>query len=289
MRVPRFTTSRQSPSRDGEKWGANLLAIQAKRDRQRQRIRRLIYVFFAGLFLIAITWIFLRSPIVRLRSLEIDGNRQMSDRDVMILLQSRVFKMPSMRFLGFRNLIAWPEEVSAEDLKLFPGVKSVSIEKKYSEGKITVRVVERETYGIWCFMNYDFPRCVWFDLEGVALERAPFAEGSLITQVSDFAQDSPRLNARVIPAKFIPPLFSIFRVLEESGLRVLAIHLKNLDLQELSVITAEGPRLLFSLRFPAENTLGVLRSLRAETSPGAKPFRELEYVDFRVEHRAYYK
>lgn len=287
MRFPKITLRRSSP-RDPEREKANLFEIQAKRDRQRRRIRLLLYFFCAGLLLIGLAGLVFRSPLIRIRSLEIRGNHQMSERDVTLLLHGWIFDTKIKNFFGFRNLLVWPKEIPAEKIKLFPGLKSVTIDKSYLEGKLSVEVVERETYGIWCFMRYEFPRCVWFDPEGIALERAPFAEGTLIIHISDFAQEYPRLSSRVIPAKFLPPLFSIFRVLEEAGIHPLEITIQNLDLEEVQVKTAEGPILSFSLRFSAESTLGVLSSLRSG-SMGAKPFRELKYVDFRVEHRAYYK
>jgi hypothetical protein len=144
--------------------------------------------------------------------------------------------------------------------------------------------------------------CWWFDKKGIIFKRALTAEGSLVTAVDDYSQKNLGLYSPILPPDFMADVFSIFGVLKSSGLRVAEIRLNDLALQELEVLTypstplgasdglpAEasakaGPKLYFSLRFPADNDLAVIENLAAKSG-----FKNLEYIDFRVENRVYYK
>ncbi|MEK7077437.1 MAG: hypothetical protein AAB967_04385, partial [Patescibacteria group bacterium] len=74
------------------------------------------------------------------------------------------------------------------------------------------------------------------------------------------------------------------RVLGEAGVNWKEVRLNDLRLQEVEARVYGGPRMRFSMRFPADNALGVIQSLMAKPE-----FPRLEYLDFRVERRAYYK
>jgi hypothetical protein len=73
-------------------------------------------------------------------------------------------------------------------------------------------------------------------------------------------------------------------VLKESGLSVQAIELNDLSLEEVDVLTANGPELYFSLQFPADEYLPVIQKLMAQSN-----FDDLQYVDCRTENRLFYK
>src|SRR3989338_4233294 len=146
--------------------------------------------------------------------------------------------------------------------------------------------------------------CWWFDSSGVIFRKAISVEGNLITSLNDYSQKNIGLNSKILPDEFIPNIFSIFRAVSASGLSVKEMRLNDLALQEIEVdtynglpadlsaialATAEalakaGPKIYFSLRFSADNVPEVIKSLKEKTT-----FGSLQYVDFRVENRVYYK
>jgi len=89
-------------------------------------------------------------------------------------------------------------------------------------------------------------------------------------------------------------MFSVFDVLKASGIAPKEIRLNDLTLQEIEVDTyaglpteasaKTGPKLYFSLRFPSSNYLPVIQKFLSKPD-----FGKLQYLDFRVENRAYYK
>ncbi len=157
--------------------------------------------------------------------------------------------------------------------------------------------------------------CFWFDSDGIIFKRAIEAEGNLIISVNDYSQKNVGLNRKILPNRFVSDIFSIFRAVSQSGLSVKEMRLNDLSLEEMEVDTYDGPsvdspaesllkagasasglpsdyggvskagpKIYFSLRFSADNVPEVIKSLKEKAT-----FGNLQYVDFRVENRMYYK
>jgi len=295
--------------------------------REKRKKRRFYFFFaivFGSIYLVALgaSWLVLKSPIFHIQKIATTGNEAVAEPDILGLLRARVLRGESVKaLLGFDNILIWPDGLSAEDLIFIPALKGIKIEKNYRERSVAVAVEERKPYGIWCLtspqISADETRiiadvsssisvnqrsnqrssatggdCWWFDDEGVVFKRAMAAQGSLIVAVGDYSQTGLGLDSKILPGDLIPPAFSIFRVLRASNLNVKEILLRDLALQELEVGTysstplgaSDGPKIYFSLRFPADNTISVIQNFAAK--PG---FGKLQYLDFRVENRVYYK
>lgn len=268
----------------------NVYLGEARRKRRRRRLS--FTLGFLAAFLVLAggggAWLLLRSDFFRIASIEISGNRRVQKEEILALVQASIESSGWRRFLGSGNILAWPREVHDANLTL-PLLGSVSIEKAYDERKVRLSVKEREPVGIWCLtesqddaeQNAEL-RCFWFDDQGVLFEPAPRAEGSLIKVVQDYSGRGLGVGSRVLPEWFIGNFFSLLQVLQEAGMAIEEVRLDDLGLQEIKVSTYGGPALYFSLRFPATAALAVLRSLAAQAP-------KLEYIDFRVENRAYYR
>jgi hypothetical protein len=127
-------------------------------------------------------------------------------------------------------------------------------------------------------------QCYWFDSAGVIFEKSLSTQGNLIFVVNDFSQPLRGLNETVLPPEFNSNFVSVMDVLRQTGLGIEEIDLKDLSLEEVDALTTVGPRLEFSLRFPANDYFSVLQSLIAQSG-----FGKLQYVDCRTEDRVFYK
>ena len=254
--------------------------------RRRAVVLRLAFLFGAvGLFVIAALWVVVRSSIFQLEHLTIISNGAVSAEDITSLLRaSMAVSSWTSRVLGFENMLTWPDQLTGEVLRFSPTLKSATVSRDFGIREVTVRVEERTPLAVWCFKNDVGSSCYWFDDEGVAFKRFFAVEGNLIPFVNDYSQADTRLLGKVLDAHFIPNLITIFEVLRNAALSVKEVKLKDLTLQEIEVETNDGPRFLFSLRFPATNALKVIQSLGEKSE-----WKELDYIDFRVENRAYYK
>lgn len=255
--------------------------------RKRRRLFFLLTLFllfiYGALFLGG--WIVLYSPLFSIRTIEVRGALRVPREEVLSLTRAATIKGSWWKpFLGYRNILIWPDELTGEDLRFEPKLKAVTLTKDYREGTLTIEVEERKPIGLWCKATRGSEECFWFDDEGILFERSFAAEGNLIRTIHDYSQERVGLLITVLPREFVPNLLSILRLFERVDLSVEEIRLDDLALQEIKVTLHRGPALYFSLRFPAESAAAVIQSL---VSKGE--FTKLQYVDFRAENRAYYR
>lgn len=258
-----------------------------KRTRRKRRLWILAFAALACfvLFMVGAAMLF-RSSLFQIKEINIQGNREATQTDILLFLRGEVLSSGWWQsFLGFSNILTWPDNVPDADLTNFPMLKSVTIKKDAWSRRVSVTVEERQIAGIWCLLKQDPNRCFWFDEDGTVLAPAPQVEGHLILVVSDSSQDDLSAGARILPPENLGNMSSIFRVLRASGLEVKEIRLDDLSLQEIKVELESGPALYFSLRFPSDNDLAVLKDLRSKDPQ----FANISYIDFRVENRAFYK
>ena len=289
-------------------------------DRKKKRNRRRAYFFTTiglivlyGIFL-ATQWVISRSPIFRVDHVVVQGNSAVASADIIALAEASA--MPGDNFLGatltFKNMLLWPEVIPQKELQLIPQLASVRIAKNYFSHIITITVTDRAPLGIWCFSappnlgavalsvvatstatsttpppsaaaNINTP-CYWFDNTGTIFEKAGDTQGNLVFVVYDRAQRPVGLNQKVLSDEFLTNFISIINVLKEDGLGVRAIELNDLSLQEVDVLTANGPTIYFSLQFPADEYLSVIQKLMLQST-----FDRLQYVDCRTQNRLFYR
>lgn len=262
--------------------------LQSLGERRKRRKKLLGWGSFGlgvyGLSLLGLLFV-LKTPFFEIKTVEVKGAGNIPEKNIISLLTSQAIKnsWPN-RFLGAQNFLIWPSSFSQKELALLPSLSSVQVDKDYSSKKIVISVAERKPYGIWCVEKKDPPACLWFDDKGVMFKQAFSGEGNLIRVIKDYYQNGLGVNDSVLPQQFLPNLFPILDILRGSDLSIKEIGLYHLDLEEIEAQTWNGPKILFSLRFAPQGALEVLNSLKSKSG-----FKNISYVDFRVENRAYYK
>src|SRR5262249_37160838 len=154
--------------------------------------------------------------------------------------------------------------LSSDELKLVPTLAGVTVTKDYFSNTLTANVIQRVPMGIWCFSSsaaVSARNCYWFDNDGVMFGRAGESEGGLFLTVQDHSGRFGGLNLRVLPDRFLGNFISIVNVLRTSGFPVNAIVLNDLSLEQVTASALKGPSIYFSLRFPADNYLPVIKSI----------------------------
>lgn len=260
------------------------LSDAGKARRRKRQFYVLAFVLLAAyLILLVFCLLSFRTGLFRASSVEIVGNKNVSSEDVTSILTAQIFEGSSIKYaLGFKNFLIWPDHIENPG-KFLPQIKSIDIEKHFWSKKIEAFVTEREPYGIWC-AGEENPDCFWFDEDGYIFKRGLSSEGNIIKSVNDLSGRHLGLGSSALEGDFLENLKSIFDVLEKSGIGVRAIELKDLALEEVDAKVAGGPLIRFSLRFPASNFADALTNLKSGSS-----FTKLQYIDLRIQNRAYYK
>ena len=272
-------------------------------DRKKKRKRIRAYFFTAiGLLILyviffIVQWMIFHSPLFRVNTIVVQGNSAVASADVIALAESVAASGHSFfpAALTFNNMLLWPDSIPQKALQQIPQLATATVSKDFFSHTVTITVTERAPFGIWCFSAMPTvvvastttstgAPCYWFDNTGTIFEKAGETQGDLVFVVYDRAQSPRGLNQKVVSDDFLPNLISVLNVLRGSGLGVRAIELNDLSLQEVDVLTGNGPTIYFSLQFPADEYLPIIKKLILQ--PG---FDKLQYIDCRTENRLFYK
>jgi len=308
------------------KSNANVSEIHERRGRRRRYSIFAIMLLAIYVIVLALAWLVFRSPVFRIKNITIIGNERTESGQILSLLQSRISKtifglnnilawpdelagndlslLPTLKNLEIkknfwaRSIVVRVEERGPYGIWCYLQTQN-DAELTQNDADLTQNNAEQTQNGAENFpqpsasipLNSAFvphgsaPSGCWlFDKDGVIFQKSLSVEGGLITAVDDYSQESRGLNSKILPDEFVQNMFSIFDVLNASGITVKDIRLNDLALQEIEADTFAGPKLYFSLRFPSTDDLEVLQSFLSRLS-----FKKLQYLDFRVENRAYYR
>ncbi len=167
-----------------------------------------------------------------------------------------------------------------EGTVIMPAVAHTDLSADITGHTAAIMVRERALAGVWCT-----DICMGFDEEGIAFFPAPDLSGTLILKVRD---ENPHALIEGFPvhpkADEVRTLLETVRAIKAEGVALTEAVVKEEVLGEWEARTARGSVFRFSLDFvPAHmgETLGNIAS-RAR-------LEDLEYVDFRVPNRIYYR
>lgn len=212
----------------------------------------------------------------------------------------------------------FPEAEMLSSLKTeFPRLSSITISHP-NPTAVSIAVAERNIVGIWCpgaavqttdvLSSNTQPsgitpasqptlrvvatqgQCAFFDENGVIFEPAPDAtSGHLLFVVHDAErQDEPLLGTQVLNAAAYKFLQNLRVALSNAGRIPVFFTIKS-D-QEIDANFLDGTHawnVYFSPTYGAQYQVDVLTELLAQTI-GPKSFPYLDYVDLRLENKAYY-
>ncbi|MDO8584590.1 MAG: hypothetical protein Q7R85_00520 [bacterium] len=246
------------------------------RGRPQEHIGFLVWFSLLGLMFIGLAAVVLKFPFFYYRSIEISGESHVSRADLLADLRAYPLKNVFGRFLGFDHFFVWgSSSIALPELVL----SRVEVSRDFARRVLRVSVTDRERALVWCGAEN---ACAWVDPMGIAFQYAPFADGQLITSISEDGA-LPPLGAAVLPGNQFMRLQRVIEIVQGAGLMVEHIVFDR-NLLEVTVTARNAPTLAFSLRFDSAFAATALSVLS-----GRKDFRNINVVDFRVEQKAYYK
>lgn len=231
----------------------------------------------AALLIVAFIYILLFSPVFKIRAFNVSGKEFHTDEEIILMVNPLVLNTKFKIFLGPGNLMAW--NISRPDISKTALAEAV-IDRDWIRQSVNIKVRERERLAIWCDA---ISECDWIDDGGMATEKAPQTEGSLIIAIYDNSATRIIRGARVLEDRFIGNLISIIKAIAAMKLPIEKITY-DARLQEIQVKNYSGPDLFFSIRFDPAQNIASLRTLKEKVD-----LNKIAYIDLRVENRLYYK
>ncbi len=238
------------------------------------RIKIYFLIFFAALVSFGIYYLVLYSSVFKIKSIIIENNKFLTNEEIIRDLKQYVLRGGFAGQAGFDNLFSWPSgKIAVAD----PAVSELKINKNWIGREVKVSVEERERFAIWCVFGGD--NCYWMDRQGIIFAEAPLTEGSLVFTVFDSRNNVLLLGSKIEEDRFVGNLISVLENLNKTGFEITKINFDK-DLQEITVQTMEGTRLLFSDRFNSAQNIALIKDLN---------LKNVDYIDLRVENKIYYK
>lgn len=247
------------------------------------------------------------SHFLEVAAIEISGSAR-TDEIKELLINDLLENSKIRSLLGPENLFFWPSKISQIPSSLF-WLSDLGLKKDWQQKEIFIEVKERQPWLLWCLTfqaglpeqagslvvqassstvpmaSTTVGNCYWLDDEGIVFSSAPEAEGYLIPRVFE-KSDRQELNfgqSFDTNPQLAKNTLEIIKETENSPLIVRRFLIENINLQELAAET-NGPKLYFSMRFVPRDLDKILINLNDHLD-----FKKLEYIDFRVENRIYYK
>ncbi len=132
-----------------------------RRIKKRKAKKSFLKKLFFGLGLIVFSFalsasaLYYFSPDMRIKGLEVAGNKTVSQEDIKKVAQELF--VSSFEFFGreivINNILVSLESKSSELMERFPEIESVAIKKDYVKGLVYLEILEKEPAAIWCDDN----------------------------------------------------------------------------------------------------------------------------------------
>lgn len=240
----------------------------------------IIVISILILLVIGVVYLVFRSSFFQIAGLEVVGSQKNEEiKGELISVLSKTSKFRS--WLGPENILFWsPKTIQKIPPSLF-WLSDLTLKRDWFSRKISIEVKERQSWLLWCSADSSY---YWLDETGIVFALAPQAEGFIVPKV--FTENGqPLLFGQPFSdnSDLVKNTLEIIKQLQDSSLPVSRFLIKDINLQEMTVETG-GPELYFSLRYLPQNLSQLLANLAGRVN-----FQKLEYVDFRVENRIYYK
>jgi len=242
-----------------------------KREKRRAKRKKATFYIFILLIIGGLIYLFIFSPVFRIKKINISGNQKVSSEEIISTLKYKNI------FLITKN------SIKKQLTKKFPEILDLKLSKNLFKGELHIRLVERETVGILCAKD----KCFYFDKDGIIFGFASDINGGMITLVKDYSDKNYNLGDKVFDKNLIDNILSIKDELaSEIDLGVSSFDIDVYPVEELRVVTNESWYILFNLK---NNIKSQLLALKAALNEKIQNRSTLQYIDLRIENRIYYK
>ncbi|HSH31343.1 MAG TPA: FtsQ-type POTRA domain-containing protein, partial [Candidatus Saccharimonadales bacterium] len=211
-----------------------------------------------------------------IRTIDISGNRQLSAEHIRRAAEESFARHPLSRNLLTLGMAPLESDLQQAEYRL----KEVAVKRRWPNG-LVIEVAERQTALAWKSGNQLFV----IGSDGTAIASAD--QQAKLPIVTDRANLPVKVGDKVAPARFVAFCLELLEQLpRRTGLQVTSLQVPE-STSELHAITNKGYLIkLDTTRGVGDEVTDLVNVLAALTKLGKTP---REYIDLRVEHKAYYR
>ena len=253
----------------------------------KQKKRLILYSsFFISVF-IGLFYVLFFSGYCDVRGIAVSGTETIQTDAVRVVVAD-AFTERSLFIFSNKNFLFFPTYETARAVKeKFPAIDSITISRKIWGAEVVVAIVERKPAGIVCGKPQQ-DACMYFDPGGVVFAMAPRIVGASVLRIEEESLgEITSFPAQKYSADSIGFVTLAKRhVREKTDITIETFVFLN-EYGDVEARTQEGFLILLSMKQDAELQAQILKNLLSAEIKDHAP--NLEYIDLRVENRAYYK
>lgn len=239
----------------------------------------LLAVLLVGLLIVVGYGIFF-SDFFNIKAVEVIGNESVTSEEIIKAAEVAAVRAKTIyKLFGSRNILFWAAKEMSEPMKNIPQVASIKVVRDISAKSVKIKVVERKKFAVWCEGE-----CFWIDEEGVIFSEAPETEGVLVRTVRVNSERRLQVGERPLLEKEARMFTEAVKFLDGFGLIISSMEIEDLRFKETRVKVSKGPTIYFSLIVNPSFGKPVIESLKENGT-----WERVDYLDLRVDGRAYYK
>lgn len=166
-----------------------------------------------------------------------------------------------------------------------PLVASFIISRDLFQKTLSINIIERESYAIWCAImasSTASDECFWIDASGLLFAMAPESEGALIKSIYDYSGTKLITGDYAASVDTLNKIFEIFQIIDKAGIEIVRYSLRPPSSEEFHALSRDGAEIYFNLRLNQDFAREPLIALMGE-------LKNLQYIDLRSENRVFYK
>ncbi|MDP1619643.1 MAG: FtsQ-type POTRA domain-containing protein, partial [bacterium] len=249
----------------------------------------ILWVFFASGFLGASAYALFFSPLLRVKSVAVDGLESLDRRSV-IDVADGVMGRKYFDMLDGSNLILASRSGIEKALKdKFKKIESVEIDKRFPD-RLLINIKEHRSIMVFC----SGPSCYVIDRNGRAYAQADFQSSELDEQKLIVLRDLSQRNLPMAEVSIEIGLAEFLKKVKNAMDRDLNLKIKQewstpiLISGNLRAETAEGWKIYFNYAIDADKEIEMLETVLKNSLDGIAR-ADLEYIDLRLDNKVYYK
>lgn len=249
--------------------------------RKKRLIKKVILALFLSLGALtgAVHFVFL-SDFFTLRRVEVKNADHVEIDRIQAAANEYLENYLYWRFPQRNYFLASPQALTDLIAGQFPELSHVEVAKPLFPPRLRITIRERVLAGTWCGLA---PPCYLIDTDGVLYGESAVASGTITMLLSDEKYAS--IGERVLDTSSVAVLARMKKEFQDQfGLAVQEFSLT--DLPDITARLADGWTVRFNATQPLESTLDALRKTLENID---RTTRRIEYIDLRIEGRAYYK
>lgn len=260
--------------------------LQYSSPRKKRNLKRILLISGGSLllFLVALGIFVVRGVFFQVKDISVSGARLLGSDVALQAVVGRIAENSALAaFLGERHILFWALSDRSYGFSNPTELESVSVNVDFWERRVGILAKERDVVHIVCRPAES--ACYGITGEGIVFSRIPEVRGSLILRIED-TNPAPIVfgGSYFGDNSFLPNVYRTKEILDTADLTPSVMRVKDRSLYEWEAALPDGPTLYFSGFFVPADLSNIIAEIKKETEWGS-----LSYVDFRVEHKVFYR